>query len=80
MADDTDLREFVHTRFNLTDAKLDRALDYMVTAIDRLSSLEKQAAGLREDVARIDHRLDGFDKRLGRIERGLNLINPAIPD
>jgi hypothetical protein len=50
----------------------------MVTMIDRLGSLEKQAAGLREDVARIDHRLDGFERRLGRIEKRLDLADTPI--
>lgn len=71
---DTDLREFIHERFRKTDEKLDCALDYMVTVIERLGSLEKQAAGLREDVARLDHRLDGFEKRLARIEKRLDLV------
>jgi hypothetical protein len=64
MAEDTDVRAFVHERFRRTDGKVDRLAAYMVTMTDRLSSLGKQAAGLRDDVARIDFSLDGFEKRL----------------
>ena len=78
MVDEPDIKEFVHERFRPVDEKLDRLADYMVTMIDRLSSLGKQAAGLREDVARLDHRLDGFEKRLGRIEKRLDLSELAI--
>jgi hypothetical protein len=78
MVDEPDLKEFVHGRFRRVDEKLDRLADYMVTMIDRLGSLEKQAAGLREDVARLDHRLDGFGKRLDRIEKRLDMHDPAI--
>jgi hypothetical protein len=45
--------------------------------IDRLGSLEQQAAGIREDIARLDHRLNTVDKRLVRIERRLDLVEPA---
>jgi DNA anti-recombination protein RmuC len=51
----------------------------MVTAIDRLASIEKQAAGLQEDVARLDHRLDGFEKHLARIEKRLDLVESSAP-
>jgi hypothetical protein len=61
------------------DNKLDRSLDCMVTAIDRLASIEKQAAGLQEDVARLDHRLDGFEKHLARIEKRLDLVESSAP-
>jgi hypothetical protein len=51
----------------------------MVTAIDRLASIEKQTAGLQEDVARLDHRLDGFEKHLARIEKRLDLVESSAP-
>jgi hypothetical protein len=78
MVDDPVIRAFVHERFRRTDEKLDRLADYMVTMIDRLGSLEKQTAGLQEGVARIDHRLDGFERRLGRIDKSLDLTETTV--
>jgi len=37
MADETNIRDFVHERFNRLDAKLDRILDAQETANQRLS-------------------------------------------
>jgi archaellum component FlaC len=63
MADD--LREFVHERFRRTDEKLDKLVELMTGFAKRLNSLERQVAGLRvdfahlrEDIARMDHRMD----------------------
>ena len=62
MADDTDLHEFIHERYRRTDADLKRILEIVVDTRDRVSSLEKQVAGLRvdfanmrDDASRLDH-------------------------
>ena len=39
----------------------------------RVASIEDQLAGIRADIVRLDHRLDGVDKRVERIERRLTL-------
>ena len=82
MADDTDLKEFVHERFRRADEKADRILTILNDMVERFGSLEKQVAGLRvdfahlrEDLVRVDQRLDKFDVRLGRIEKRLELAD-----
>ena len=86
MVDEPDLKEFVHQRFGRTDAKLDRLIELVGGMAERLASTEKQIAGLRvdfahmrEDLVRVDHRLDAFGERLERIERRLELHDPALP-
>ena len=80
MADD--LKEFVHERFRRTDEKLDKMIELLGGFTLRLASVERQVAGLRvdfaqlrEDVVRIEHRIDSADARLERIERRLDLVN-----
>jgi hypothetical protein len=87
MAEEPDIKEFIHERFARADAKLDRLIELVGGIADRLASAEKQIAGLRvdfahmrEDLVRVDHRLDAFGKRLDRIERRLELRDPALPD
>ena len=57
--------------------RIDRRLENVETvAVDmraRLPSLEEQVALMRQDVVRIDHRMDRFDERLQRIEKRLEL-------
>ncbi len=72
MSDDN-VRDFVAERFRRTDEKLDRILEAVETVTARLASLENQVAALRQDFVRLEHRVDGFDTRLSRIERRLEL-------
>ena len=53
MADDTDLKEFVHERFRRADEKADRILTILNDMVERFGSLEKQVAGLRVDFAHL---------------------------
>lgn len=39
----------------------------------RMTSVEKNLAGMRGDIAETNHRLDSYGQRLGRIERRLEL-------
>jgi DNA repair ATPase RecN len=43
--------------------------------LGRLQSLESNVVDIKRDIVRIDHRLDGFDQRLTRIERRLDLVS-----
>ncbi|MBV9430317.1 MAG: hypothetical protein JO137_00710 [Hyphomicrobiales bacterium] len=58
--------------------RIDRRLENVETVVvdmrARLHSLEEQVALMRQDVVRIDHRMDRFDERLQRIEKRLELI------
>ncbi len=58
--------------------RIDRRLENVETVVldvrARLNSVEQQVALLRQDVVRVDHRMDQFDGRLQRIERRLDLI------
>ena len=73
MSDNDNVRDFVAERFRRTDEKLDRILEAVETVTARLASLENQVAALRQDFVRLEHRVDGFDARLSRIERRLEL-------
>jgi hypothetical protein len=74
MSDDQDnVRDFVSERFRRTDEKLDRLIEAAGTITARLASLENQVVALRQDFVRLEHRVDGFDGRLSRIERRLDL-------
>jgi septal ring factor EnvC (AmiA/AmiB activator) len=79
MADD--LLNFDRDRFNKVDAKLDRVLEALENATLRLGSLEEQVSLrrresnlLREDFIRLEHRIDGIDRRLAKIEKRLDLV------
>jgi len=81
MADETNIRDFVHERFNRLDAKLDRILTAQETTNQRLSSLETRVTGVEASVVHVQERLDGIQgqldsmgKRLDRIERRLELV------
>ena len=43
--------------------------------LGRLQSLESNVVDIKRDTVRIEHRLDGFDQRLTRIERRLDLVD-----
>ena len=71
MADEPDIREFVHQRFNRVDEKLDKMLEVLVNVRDRVGILEQQYASL-------SRRLDHVDDRLERIERRIELVPADI--
>jgi septal ring factor EnvC (AmiA/AmiB activator) len=56
------------------DEKLDRLLNEQADMKLRRSSLEQKTAIVITDIARIDTRLDGFETRLARIEKRLDLV------
>ncbi len=72
MADE--LIDLTRERFNRVDAKLDRILEAIEQLTLRTGSLEQKTAIVVTDIARIDLRLDNFDKRLRRIEERLDLV------
>ena len=53
--------------------KRDRVIDRVDQVAARISSLEDQVTGHRADMVRLDHRMDGFEKRMARVERRLDL-------
>jgi hypothetical protein len=68
---ETDLKGFVHERFNRVDQKLDKLLEVLVNVRDRVGILEQQYAS-------ISRRLDHVDDRLERIERRIELVPADI--
>ena len=79
MADD--IVDFYRERFNRVDVKLDRVLEALETVTMRRGSLEEQVSLhrresnlLREDFIRLEHRIDGMDRRLAKIEKRLDLV------
>src|SRR5262249_52952120 len=82
MADDDNIRDFVHERFNRLDAKLDRILAAQDTTNQRLSSLETRVTSLEASIVHVQERMDGIQRqldnvgqRLGHIERRLELTD-----
>lgn len=73
MADEPVILE--HERYNRIDAKLDRILGAIEQLTLRVGSLEQKTAIVVTDIARIDSRLDEFDRRLARIEKRLELVD-----
>ncbi len=68
-------------RFNRVDAKLDRILSALETRRDGLLpwrsmvALQRRKSNLlREDFIRLEHRVDGMDQRLAKIEKRLDLV------
>ena len=57
------------------DAKLDRLIDDMQDVKVRLNSLDKQIGSMAADIARIDGRIDGMNKRLDRIKARLETLS-----
>jgi len=72
MADDTDLRAFVHERFRRSDEKLDRV-------IEGIAELRQMVSGIVQILASHDQHMLAMEVRLGRIEKRLDLHDPAIP-
>ncbi|RKT43732.1 hypothetical protein [Thiocapsa rosea] len=58
-------------------ARIDQMAEDTSTIKLRLSSLESQVAGLHGDNAIAHQRMDQIEGRLGRIERRLDLHEPA---
>ena len=73
MADET--ADFTREYLRRMDAKLDRVIEIALDMRDRVSSLEKQTALIRDDLVRLDHRIDSLDNRIARIEKRLDLID-----
>ncbi len=76
------MADFHKERFDRTDAKLDCIMETLETVTMRLSSLEEQTSLhrretnlLREDFVRLEHRIDGMDRRVRKIEKRLDLID-----
>jgi chromosome segregation ATPase len=47
--------------------------------IGRLGRLEREVAGLHADYAALSVRLDNLDRRVGRIEQSLELVDIPAP-
>lgn len=72
MPDNTDNLVLEHLRH--IRARVDKNENDMEDMKMRLSSVERSAALLHLDIAQVNYRLDGFDKRLGTIENRLELL------
>lgn len=57
------------------DDKLDRVLDKQDEHTRRIGALERNVASLMVSVADLSARMDGFDLRVARIERRLDLVD-----
>jgi hypothetical protein len=79
MADDTDLRQFVHERFQRTDDKLNAALAKLDKTLDGLAELRQMVSGIVQILASHDQHMLAMEVRRGRIEKRLELHDPAIP-
>jgi uncharacterized coiled-coil protein SlyX len=82
MADDTDIKDFVHERFNRLDAKLDHLLAASEATNMRLTSIESRITSLDASVVHVHERmdvmqrqLDHIGQRLSHIERRLDLTD-----
>ncbi|MFZ1104513.1 MAG: hypothetical protein WAN86_16970 [Hyphomicrobiaceae bacterium] len=72
MADDTDLRAFVHERYRRTDEKLDKV-------IDGIAELRQMVSDIVQILASHDQHMVAMEVRLGKIEKRLDLYDLAIP-
>ena len=72
MADEPDLREFVHERFRRVDDKLDKMTD-------TLAEIRTHQAAMLQILASHDNHMLRLEIRLGDIEKRLALADPAIP-
>ena len=55
--------------------RVDQVGEDMTIVKHRLTSLESQVAGLHGDNAILQRRMDGFETRMERIERRLDLVD-----
>jgi hypothetical protein len=72
MANEPDLKEFVHERFRRVDEKLDRV-------IDALTEIRTHQAAMLNILASHDTHMLRMEVRLGDIEKRLALVDLAIP-
>ena len=72
MADEADLKEFVHERFRRVDEKLDKV-------IDALTEIRTHQAAMLQILASHDNHMLRLEIRFGDIEKRLALADPAIP-
>ncbi|MEM7653669.1 MAG: hypothetical protein AAF220_10870 [Pseudomonadota bacterium] len=60
-------------RLRSIDAKLDRLVNHASDLTDRMGHVESHLGTLSQQYAVLSARMDGFDRRLGRVEARLNL-------
>jgi predicted nucleic acid-binding Zn-ribbon protein len=77
MAENNDNLVIEHLRY--IRARVDKNENDMADIKMRLSSVERSNALLHLDIAQVNYRLDGFDKRLGTIENRLELKTITNP-
>lgn len=75
----SDVIDFMRTQFGRLNERLDRTDVKISEVIFRLGSLERGAAEMAVQIAHLSTRMDGFDARLTRIERRLDLVEDAAP-
>jgi hypothetical protein len=68
---EVDLKEFVHERFRRVDEKLDKV-------IDAVTEVRAHQAAMLQILASQDNHLLQVEMRLSRIEKRLDLADPAI--
>jgi hypothetical protein len=71
MTGEADLKEFVHERFRRVDEKLDKV-------IDGQAELRQMVSGIVQILVSHDQHMLAMEVRLGRIEKRLELADPAI--
>jgi hypothetical protein len=79
MAEDTNIRDFVHERFQRTDDKLNAALAKLDKTLDGIAELRQMVSGIVQILASHDRHMLAMEVRLGQIEKRLELHDPAIP-
>jgi hypothetical protein len=79
MANDTDLRQFVHERFQRADDKLNAALAKLDKTLDGIADLRQMVSGIVQILASHDQHMLAMEVRLTQIEKRLELHDPAIP-
>lgn len=73
MVDELDNIVLRHLR--RVDERLERVEELLEHVVAWLNSLEDQVFGLRRDFVRREHRMDGFEGCLDRIERRLDVVD-----
>ena len=82
MAEETDIRDFIHERFTHLDQKLDGTISEIGEVKTPLTSLEARMTSLEASVVHVHERMDGLQRqldniggRLDRLERRLELAD-----
>jgi hypothetical protein len=79
MVDDTNIRDFVHERFQRTDDKLNAALAKLDKTLDGIAELRQMVSGIVQILASQDAHMLRIETRLTQVEKRLELHDPAIP-